>query len=257
MQSIQTLDRGLDVLLEIASSPEPLGVNEVSRRLDVNKASVARFLATLARRRFVERDEQSGKYKVGPQSLTLVSRNTFQAELVSRAQRHMEELRDLTGETVGLYLREGLDRVCIHSVESNQELRRSLRVGDRKRLTLGSTGRVFLAFMPLDEARRLVDICGLTKLTPQTTVDEDKYFAELEEIRRRGAAMTVGQTIMRVSGLSVPVLDGNGTAVAVISVSGPSTRWTPAQMEAVLSRARGCGQAVARDLCYQAPRDAS
>jgi len=248
MKSVQTLARGLDVLTAVATSTQPIGVSDVSRVLDINKASVARFLATLAEKRFVERDQASGRYCLGPAALGLVPRQTFESELIARAQKYLEATRDLTTETVGLYLREGLDRVCVHSVESKQELRRSLRAGDRKRLTLGSTGRTFLAFMPSREAQSVIDVIGLTPETPQTTVDRAAFLAELADIRKRGAAMTFGQTILGVAGLSIPVLDANERAVAVVSISGPSGRWTPNQMDAVVEKCKHHGRLIAAEL---------
>lgn len=248
MKGVQTLERGLDVLTAVSASAEPVGVSEVSRMLSINKASVARFLATLAAKRFVERDPVSGKYRLGAAALRLVPRQTFESELIARAQKHLEAIRDLTAETVGLYIREGLDRVCVHSVESEQELRRSLRAGYRKRLTLGSTGRAFLAFMPRREALKVIDAIGLTQETPRTTVDRTAFLAELADIRRRGAAMTSGQTILGVSGLSIPVLDANGRAVAVVSVSGPSGRWTSIQMNAVVEECKDRAQLLALEL---------
>lgn len=248
MSTVQALQRGLEVLTAVAKSHEPIGVSEVGRLLDINKASVSRFLATLAELDFVEKDPKSGKYRIGAATLGLVPRKTFESELISRAQSHLEAIRDLTDETVGLYVRDGLDRVCIHSVESRQELRRNLRLGDRNRLTLGSTGRAFLAFMPSSEATSLVESIGLTKETPQTTVDYAKYIDELAEVRKRGAAMTISQTILGVSGLSLPVLDANGRALAVVSISGPSARWTLQRMEAVVDRCKDRTKQIATEL---------
>lgn len=254
MSTIQALERGLQVLTAVARSPEPVGVSEVGRMLDINKASVSRFLATLATLRFVEKDPQSGKYRLGPAALGLVPRQTFESELISRAQKHLEAIRDLTDETVGLYIRDGLDRVCIHSVDSTQELRRNLKLGGRNRLTSGSTGRAFLAFMPSQEAQSLIQAIGLTQETPKTTVDYSAYMTELAQVRDQGAAMTISQTILGVSGLSLPVLDANNRAVAVVSISGPSARWTPNQMEAVVEECKRRALQIADELGMQAAK---
>ena len=95
---------------------------------------------------------------------------------------------------------------------------------------------------------RVQEAIGLTQETPQTTVDYTAYMKELEEVRRRGAAMTISQTILGVSGLSLPVLDANNRALAVVSISGPSARWTLAQMEAVVDECKRRAQLIAREL---------
>ena len=70
----------------------------------------------------------------------------------------MEELRDLTQETVSLHIRQRDLRVCIAQVESRRQVRRVVPVGYEVGINVGATGEVLLAGFPapdLDGLRRL------------------------------------------------------------------------------------------------------
>ena len=64
--SASVLLNGLHVL-EAFSIDEPvLGVTEIARKVHQHKSTVSRILATLERAGYVERDEGSGRFRLGP-----------------------------------------------------------------------------------------------------------------------------------------------------------------------------------------------
>ena len=120
----------------------------------------------------------------------------------------LEALRDETGESAQLFVRDGDSRVCVASSERPAGLRDTVPVGAVLPLERGSGGKVLLAFGG-DPSRDAV-----------AGVDP----AELETVRRRGWAASVAEREEGVGSVSAPVLDSSGRLHGAVGVSGPVNR---------------------------------
>jgi DNA-binding IclR family transcriptional regulator len=131
--------------------------------------------------------------------------------LLEAAATVLPKLRDATGESVQLYRREGLHRLCIASAEPPSGLRDTVPVGSALSMTAGSGAKVLTAWA--DDAA-------------QRAILAEAVFGErtLLEVRRRGWAQSVGEREPGVASVSAPVRDSTGEVVAAISVSGPIDR---------------------------------
>ena len=106
------------------------------------------------------------------------------------ARPSLSALRDTTGESAQLFVRQGDARVCLASLQSPHGLRTIVAAGEILPLDQGSGGRVLL------------------------DTDGGAWVATVEE-REAG-----------VASVSAPVHDRHGTVVAAVSVSGPIERLT-------------------------------
>jgi DNA-binding IclR family transcriptional regulator len=120
-------------------------------------------------------------------------------------------LREITGESVQLYRREGSTRVCIAALEPAAGLRDTVPVGARLPMTAGSAARVLLAYS--DDATR-DEVLASAKFTERT----------LAEVRRRGWAQSAAEREPGVASVSAPVRDRAGVVIGAVSVSGPIDR---------------------------------
>jgi DNA-binding IclR family transcriptional regulator len=135
----------------------------------------------------------------------------------------MEELRDLTQETVSLHVRQRDLRVCIAQVESRRHVRRVVPVGFETGIIVGATGEVLLADFPKPDLDAYVDSLRLS------AADRSALELRLEQIRRDGWSLTVDLVEQGLSGIAAAVKAGDHT-VAALSISGPSARWTVSVM---------------------------
>src|SRR5581483_3706805 len=101
------------------------------------------------------------------------------------------------------------------------ELRTIVPVGTLLPLTAGSAGKVFLAFASEPDRERL--LAGRRRSTSRTP-SRAELLRQLETIRRRGWAQSMGERQAGVGSVSAPVFGPGGELVAVVSVSGPETR---------------------------------
>ncbi|MBN9636748.1 MAG: IclR family transcriptional regulator, partial [Actinobacteria bacterium] len=130
---------------------------------------------------------------------------------LSAAGAVLPRLREITGESVQLYRREGMVRVCVMALEPPSGLRDTVPVGSRLPMTAGSGAKVLLAYS--DPA------------TQQAVLPTAKFTDRvLAEVRRRGWAQSAAEREPGVASVSAPVRDNRGAVIAAVSVSGPIDR---------------------------------
>jgi IclR family transcriptional regulator, KDG regulon repressor len=139
--------RAFDILDEVVGRSEPAGLMELAAATGLDKSTASRLLALLCDRGLVARDPATRRYEPGPSLLLLGTRVLDGSMLRATAHSHMQRLRDLSGETVTLQLRVGLQRVCIDGVESLQLVRRVIHIGEANPLYIGVSGKVITAFL--------------------------------------------------------------------------------------------------------------
>jgi DNA-binding IclR family transcriptional regulator len=126
--------------------------------------------------------------------------------LAEAARPVLEALRDETGESAQLFVRDGDRRLCVAASERPSGLRDTVPVGAVLPIDRGSGGKVLLAYAPDAASVAGVDL------------------AELETVRRRGWAASVAEREEGVCSVSAPVLDSAGRIHAALGVSGPLNR---------------------------------
>lgn len=203
---IGVLDKAVGVLHTIAESP--CGLAELCDRTGLPRATAHRLAAGLEVHRLLARD-RDGRWRLGP----AVSELAAQASdpLLAASASVLPRLRDISGESVQLYRRDGTWRICIAAVEPPAGLRDTVPVGARLPMTAGSGAKVLLAYS--DDATR------------QAVLPTAKFSDRaLAEVRRRGWAQSAAEREPGVASVSAPVRDARGTVIAAISVSGPIDR---------------------------------
>jgi DNA-binding IclR family transcriptional regulator len=203
---IGVLDKAVGVLHTIAESP--CGLAELCDRTGLPRATAHRLAAGLEVHRLLARDGD-GRWRLGP----AVSELAAQANdpLLAASATVLSRLRDISGESVQLYRRDGTWRICIAAVEPPAGLRDTVPVGARLPMTAGSGAKVLLAYS--DDATR------------QAVLPTAKFSDRaLAEVRRRGWAQSAAEREPGVASVSAPVRDARGTVIAAISVSGPIDR---------------------------------
>src|ERR1700759_5523115 len=203
---IGVLDKAVGVLQTIAESP--CGLAELCDRTGLPRATAHRLAAGLEVHRLLARDGE-GRWRLGPAGSELEAQ--VNEPLLAGSATVLPRLREITGESVQLYRREGTSRICIAAVEPPAGLRDTVLVGTRLPLTAGSGAKVLLAYG--DDATRQA-VLPTAKFSDRTLAD----------VRRRGWAQSAAEREPGVASVSAPVRDAHGAVIAAISVSGPIDR---------------------------------
>lgn len=216
--TVRAVERALDILMCFTSGKD-LSLTEISGKIGLHKSTAHRLLTTLEEKGFVIRDGATDKYRLGFRIWELSAGLSQAGDPAVLLLPEMERLRDLLGETVSLYLRDGKERIRIQAVQSNQAIRRVAPVGVRLPLNVGASSKVLVAFAEPEEQQELIDEFPWT-----SAAERDNYTEQLPVIRASGYATSIEERETGAAAVSTPIFDRSGRLYGALSVSGPVNR---------------------------------
>jgi DNA-binding IclR family transcriptional regulator len=221
--SVRAVDRALDILLAFRPGDDELTVADLLKRVDLSRPTLYRLLGTLEQNRFLVGSGEPQRFRLGPAVAQLAHVWGTSLNLGALAQPMMRAVWEATGETVALFVPEGLFRRCVAELPSAQALSFKRGIGYRERLVLGASGRVILAHMGLDEGELKAFADGLA-------VDLAAFPALLEAARQRGYAMSQDELIQGAVAVAAPFFDGADRVAGSLCIFGPTVRLPAAQV---------------------------
>ena len=245
----QSLERGLAVLSAFRPDRPVVGISELSRELGLTRSTTHRYVATLASLRYLEQDDATRKYRLGPRVLDLGFSMLGSLELREIAGPHLRQLTDATGHTSNLAIRDDTDVILIDRVRGRpgryHHLEFSLHVGSRLPSYCSATGKALLAFLPRPDLDRVLDHVDLVQRGPRTLTDKNSLLAELEQVRRTGLATNDEELESALRSIAAPIRSRSGQVVAAVNVAIP---WSPAAMSELVARLGPTIQAAATQI---------
>ena len=182
---VGVLDKAVLVLRAVAERPVTLAALQSTTGLP--RATAHRLAVSLEAHGLLRRDDD-GRFDLGPELASLGRVAAQRFPLADLALPVLERLRDVTGESTQLFVREGTARRCVLSLQSPHALRWIVPEGVLFPLEVGSAGRALSG-------------------------PADADWVESVEEREAG-----------VASVSSPVVSPVGDVIAAVSVSGPIER---------------------------------
>ena len=233
---VESVKRAFSILRCFSLDRPELGVTEISRELGVHKSTVSRLISTLEGERIVLRNPESGRYRLGVGLLELSGLVTLHADLRRVARPFMNQLAQLTQETVNLAVIEGNEVVNIEHITPFEKRVMNIGwVGRRTPMHASSTGKVLMAYLPGPELETILQK-PLTKFTEHTLVELPDLQAEMALIREQGYATGLEELEIGLNAVAAPVRDHTGRVIAALSTAGPSYRLSVERIKEVLTQ---------------------
>ena len=222
---LNSIEKAITVLLTFQEGRSSWGVRELSTHLGFSPATVVRVLQALKRHDFVRQEPHTKKYRLGN-----IYYSFFQALQNTNPMNRavvpfLEALREKTRETVHFNIVEGQFRVCAYTLESQQNLKAGMPMGNRSPLHAGASSKCLLAFSS-DSFREDYINSPLASITENTIVNKIQLIDELKKIRKLGYASSLGERTPGLGALSAPILNFKGKLLGSISLAIPETRFT-------------------------------
>lgn len=199
--------------------PEPT-LAQLARRTGLPSSTCQRLVQDLVREGFLDR--VGDRYRIGIGLVRWATPGTLGLDVVRLVTPVLAELRDATGETACLYVRDGAFRTVVAVAETRHVVMRPFRVGQVMPLNAGAPGKVFLAFDP--GAREALADGRLEAFTPRTPVDLDHLDAQAAATRAQGWCAALGERHLDVGSVAAPVLDHVGALAGVLGLGFPVQR---------------------------------
>ena len=206
-----TADRVLSLLAAFHPGDDELTLAQMASRTGLYKSTALRLLRSLAAAKFIVATGQ-GRFRLGAEILRLQAIMSAAGGLESAVMPVLRALVAETRETAALHVRRDSHRVRLFIVESPQPLREHVLTGEELPLDRGAGGLVLLAF-------------------------SEKSKGSLQDIRKKGYAISIGGRVPELSGIAAPVFDARGGLVGALTLTMPTHRWNPSWRKAVVAKA--------------------
>lgn len=225
-----SLLNGLGVLEAFSIGKPVLGVTEIAQKVNLHKSTVSRILAGLATAGYVERDEETGRFRLGLGLIGLSGPLLADLDVRRAAHADLEELTALTGETSALAVWNGAEAIVVEEIPSPHLVKHTAAIGTRYNDYESASVRVFLAQLPLAAVEQLLKGGRITHL-PESDTDRP-YRQHLPIVKDQGYAVNDGLTSFEEVGISAVVRDYRDEVVGCITLSAPRSRTGPDRIAA-------------------------
>jgi DNA-binding IclR family transcriptional regulator len=230
MDSATSVEKALDILLHLHGTGA-LGVTGIARGVELPKSTTHRLLASLARRRLVEQDE-NGRYRTGLRLVALGLGVLDREPVVAAARPLLEAEARASGESVFLAAARGGRIVVLDKVDGTGFLRAAPRVGEEVPIVGTATGRLHVALAPQ---------CVEEPAAPNAA--RRALAQELARVRRSGWARSRNEWIPGLAVVAAPVWVG-GRLLAAVALAAPAVRLLATHEERVARRLQKAAEQI-------------
>jgi DNA-binding IclR family transcriptional regulator len=220
--SVQVLEKAGTVLDCFSAEKPALRIADLRAATGLPATTCLRIVRTLVEQDLLQRE--GDLYRIGLRVLVWGAAATAGSVLLAAAGPLIRQLRDSTGETTALFVRQDTQRVVVDIAESRHSIIFRGYVGESMPLGAGASGKVFMAWdrAALDRTRK----DGIPSYTPNTITNEDRIEGQLAIGRDLGYMYANQEREVGLSSVAAPVFGPGNRLVAAISIGAPSFRLT-------------------------------
>ena len=231
----QSLEKGLAVLLAFGPDKETMNLGEIAAATGISKSAAQRFAYTLEELGYLRKDPTTRRYSLTVATLSLGYRYLLVNRHVERGYAFLVDLNRQCKETVNMSEPDGTDMVYVGRVPTMKSTPVFLPLGRRLPMYCTSSGRAYLASLPLGERERILKASDRVAYTPHTVTKLGELMELCAEAAANGYAYAESQYYAGDLNVGAAILDARGEAIGAVSISAPSTRWSLAQMREELA----------------------
>lgn len=225
-ESPTVVGRVAAILRVLSAHPHGAGTSEVAAAAGIPRPSTHRLLESLEVEGLVDRDQQSGRWYLGPETFVLGAASAPRFDLTSKASSCVHRLAAETGESAFFSLRRGQQTVVMQREDGDFPIRSHvLYEGARFPLGVVSAGLAVLAYLPDDVITAYLQEADLaSKWGP--THDTRAILTRIAQTRTNGWAVNPGLIVEGSWGMAAAVFDSRQTPVGALTLTGVEQRFT-------------------------------
>lgn len=214
-------------LLEFFTRARPsVGLSELARLSETNKATCFRLMSELVEHGLAEQVAASKEYRIGPAVLRLAALREATVPTREAAVPVLQALAAATGETAHMsHLVAGQLVTLAFAYPAAHGMRVMMEDADRLPFHATASGFAALAYLPAAEVDRILSL-PLMARTAATPVNPAAVRARLAAVRAAGLASTADTFEADVSSFAVPLFDAQGAVQGALAVAAPALRMT-------------------------------
>lgn len=227
-----------------AASGSEMALTAVAAATGMHPSKAHRYLVSLTRAGYIAQDSATGLYGLGPRSTALGLAAMRQLDVVRLAADIMNDLRDLTGQTISMVTWANHGPTIVSVREADTPIMVTVRVGSVLPLLTSSNGQIFLAYLPPRKVKPFIDAELATAKRnprwkgPRTVAGVTR---QIRDIRQRRMSRSESGVTTGIVSLAAPVFDHRGEIVCSIALVSPvgtlSLSWTGSPARALADAA--------------------
>ncbi len=246
-----TVKKALSILRVLAEEKEALGLVDLANKLGLNRSTAYRLVLALTEDGFVKQDPATQKYSLGLKIVELAGDILNKMEIREVARPFLEELMELSGETVHLGILDKGQIVFIDKIDGPEVVRFFTHLGKRFPAYVTSIGKAILAYLPKEDMENVLKLQSFQAHTPNTIVNKQVFRDHLNLIRSKGYAIDHEENRLTVCCIGSPIFDAANKVVAAISISGPSFRLNLKRMKELSKPLKLTALKISKSLGFQ------
>jgi len=225
---IQSVEIGMDVLAALAGEGGPRSLSHIGRLCDMSRTKAHRYLTSLERSGFVEREPGTGHYRLGAKSVEVGLAALAGLDFPRFGSELLPEICRDVGESVFVSVWGDRGATIVRWEDSGSPVTVNVRVGSTMPLVQSATGQIFGAYLPeditapfvADELKRGLGNAGNIR----TVRDAQALFAR---VRRSGMSLIQGSMLPSIAAVCAPVFDNSGKLVGGLTSLGLMGNFDP------------------------------
>ena len=242
----RSTSRALDILEVIGASKRGLKHGEIAQALEIPKSTLTKIITELLDKEYLELDQVSKTYTIGPQLIVLANSYVGNLDIVKAAQPIIYDAMTQTGESASLFIKKGSRGLVVCKENSPQVVMAMLSIGESVPLYATAGGKAILAFLSDKEIDSYLDSVKLTPLTPTTITDTGNLRNELMEIRKSGLAHCDGEQFEDLVAIAAPIFGLYNKVIASISMPFPKSRFNSQKKKLIETTLRDSSAKISR-----------
>jgi len=215
-KGVEAVERALRLLNAFSEQQPAMTLTELSQATDLYKSTVLRITASLERYDYLNRRD-NGEFVIGAAARRLGQLHGASFDLEALVRPELIRLAEESGETASLYVVEGEQRLCLYRENSHRAARHHLEEGVTLPLASGASGRLLGAW-------------------------GHPHSPENQTIIKQGYVVSLGERDPDLAAIAVPMIDHKGTMHGALALSGIITRFTPENIETMLTALQGAAK---------------
>lgn len=219
MDNISSLEKSMKILKILSKKPYSYNVTELSNISGFNRTTVYRILSTLEKGKFIIKNENTKKYKIGAAiyQMGCVYLNNFNYD--DMIPKILNDISKETEESVGYAIREGNTVVSLYEIEINQPLKMNYKPGLYYPINRGCYGKCLMAYHDPEIVRELLCSQKFEKITENTLTEPEELLNEYKKIREQGYVISNCEVSSYHVAVGIPIFNSKGQVKACIAVS--------------------------------------
>jgi DNA-binding IclR family transcriptional regulator len=201
---VPAIDKCFAILELLAQSKEPMGISDISGKLDLNKSTVFNIGHTLTDLHVLE-NQTDGKFVFGTRLYILANMAGKRSKLIQTAHPYLETVNEKTKLSAFLGLRSDRRAILIDKVDSAYGIKVSSEIGMQMPILAGAGIKAMLSQLSDKEIDEILARTELKRYTPHSIIDKAVYKEEILEVRKEGIAYDREEYIEGMVAFAIPV----------------------------------------------------